>query len=295
MQSKVTGDGLTTKNVWSTTIVKVLGLTLLLIALLSFDYGSMTISGAVLETPLQLILIALIDTSILSYFVISSRWNGWKEWGAVFLVLYGVSYVLTALESVYLGSMLSASATVNLLVNGAITSSVFCAALVLVLGNSRAVPRGRPSERLVMRGREWAWKVVLAGAAFLVLFILFGFAVYYPLGNALDPLALAQEQRIASSAAVLVFPVEIVRGSLLALLGALAVVALPFSWKKTATIVGLLLAVPVSGEMFLSGSMAFGLQVAHFVEVFGEILVFGLTVVWILNVHSRLSPMGVES
>jgi len=87
MQSKVTGGGLTTKKIWSMTIVKVLGLTLLLIALLSFDYSSMTISRAVLETPLQLILVALIDTVLLSYFVISSRWRGWKEWGAVFLVL----------------------------------------------------------------------------------------------------------------------------------------------------------------------------------------------------------------
>jgi len=270
---------------------KVLGLTALLAVLLSFNYGALTLSNAALQTPAQLILVALADTLLLSYFVVSSRWTGWKEWGAIFSILYGVSYVLTALESVYLGSLLSASTTVALLLNGAITSGVFAAALVRVF-DTKAVAVDRPGGRLDMRRIEWAWKIVLAGGAFLVLFILFGFVVYRPLGNLLDPVAMAKEQSIASSAALLVFPVEFIRGALLVLLAVPAVVALPYGWKETAMVVGLLMAVPVSGDLFLTTSMTFGLQVAHFAEVFGEVLVFGLLFVRILEVHSRLPSLA---
>ena len=285
--------GLAARHVWTTMTLKVLGLTFLLTVLLSVDYGGMTISGTLLAMPLQLILVAFIDTMLLSYFVASSRWTGWREWGAAFALFYGVNYVLTAMESVYLGSVLSESTAIRLVANGAIASGVFAAALVWVWGRE-----GRQSEtesaRLVMRMREWAWKIVGAGTIYLALFMLVGFAVYLPLARILDPTALAGEQNIAASSAVLVFPVETVRGALWALLAVPAVMALPFGWKKTALVVGLLFAVPVSGDVLLSTVMAPGLQIAHLAEVFGENLVFGLLVVWILHVHSRLPPLGVK-
>ena len=268
-------------------------MTLLFAALLSIDYGAVALSSAASKAPLQVLIVAFVDTLLFSYFVISSRWTGIREWGAVFAALFGMVYFLTAVESVYLGGILSANAVVSLLVDGAITSTIFAAALIWAFGSGKM--GGVSVARLRMPGREWAWKIVACAGAYLLLFIVFGLVVYAPLGKALDPVAYAQEQATASTAAALVFPTELFRGALWALLAVPAILALPFGWKKTGLVAGLLMAVPLSLTQFLATTMAVGLQVAHFGEIFGENLVFGLALVWILRVHSRLPTQDEQT
>lgn len=276
----------------TTALPRVLGLTLLLIALLSIDYTGFALSKVLLDSPLQLIIVAFVDTLLLGYFVSNSQLNGWKEWGAVFSMLYGFVYVLTAIESAYLGSVLSVSVLPGLLVNGAIVSGVYSGALVVLLGKNETP--SNLSRRLLMGRREWLWKIVVAAAAYLAVFVLFGLVVYFPLARFLDPSGLAAEQSATASSAALVFPIEIVRGALWAILAVPAIITLRFGWKKTALVTGLLLAVPLSATLMLAGTMALGLQIAHLAGIFGENLVFGVLVVWILHLHSRL-PSGSEN
>jgi hypothetical protein len=274
------------------TWAKIVGLTLLLFVLFSFNYTGLTLSTTVVEKPLPLILVGFIDTLLLGYFVTVSRWTGWKEWGTVFLMLYGVNYVLTAMEAVYLPSLLTMNTVFSLLVNGAIISGIFAAALVLVLGGRRVQTR-TATKRLAMHAREGAWKIIGAGVSYLVLFFLFGFAVYMPLARLLDPVALAAEQSAVPASAAWIFPLEVIRGVIWVFIAVPAIIALPFGWRKTAVIIGLLFAVPVSGSIGLSTTIASGLIPAHLVEVFGENFVFGALAVWILHLRSRLPAVTV--
>jgi hypothetical protein len=282
---------LATRRIWaSANLLKVVGLTVLYVALLSVNYSAITPSNTALKGPIQLVLVAFIDTLLLSYFVLSSRWRGWKEWGAVFAVLYGMVYVLTGAETFYLGNILSANMASTLLVNGAISSAIFAGALAWVFGR-KGMQGGMGDSRLKMPGREWVWKIVASAAVYLLLFIVFGVIIYMPLGKALDPVAYAQEQGIASNASSLVFPIELLRGALWALFAVPAIMALPFGWKKTGVIVGLLMAVPLALSQFLS-TTTIGLQIAHTAEIVGENMVFGFLLVWVLRVHSRLPTEG---
>jgi len=255
-------------------------------ALLSVNYNAITISNAATKTPIHLLVVAFVDTLLLSYFVLSSRWGGWREWAAVFVVLYGMVYVLTAAETFYLGSILSANTVPTLLVNGAITSAVFAGALVWAFGNKGMQRTG--NSRLRMPGAEWAWKIVASAVLFLLLFTIIGVIVYMPLAKTLDPVAYAQEQSIASNATSLVFPVELIRGALWALFAVPAIMALPFEWKKTGVITGLLMAVPLALVQYLSTAMTTGLLVSHTAEIVVENMIFGFLLVWLLRVHSRL-------
>ncbi|MDA4111590.1 MAG: hypothetical protein OK439_03565, partial [Thaumarchaeota archaeon] len=219
------------------------------------------------------------------------RFRGWKEWAVLFSLLYGSTYLLTAIESVYLKTILGASAVVSLLVNGAIVSGVFAFALVELLAKEKPEPE-IVHNRLTMPRKEWAWKILCSGALYLLLFIVFGLAIYAPLARAIDPSAYASEQAsISASAAGLVFPLEFLRGIIWTTLAVLATFSLPYDWKKTSVVVGLLLAVPISVSVFLSSAIVPGLQVAHFAELFGENLVFGIAAVWILHLHSRLREL----
>ncbi|MDA4112249.1 MAG: hypothetical protein OK439_06885, partial [Thaumarchaeota archaeon] len=117
-------QSLGTKGNWTSgTWAKIIGVTVLLTALLSVNYTGLTLSSV--ENPLLLILVAFLDTLVFAYFVVSSKWSGWKEWTTVFLIFYGINYFLTAIESVYLTTLLTANVVFSLLVNGAIVSGVF--------------------------------------------------------------------------------------------------------------------------------------------------------------------------
>ena len=269
--------------------LKVIGLTGTYVALLSINYSSATLSSAVLTTPIQLIADSFVVTLLLSYFVLSSRFSFRKKWGALFSVLFGMVYVLTAMESVYLGSILAVNKIPPILINGSITSAIFAAALVFAFGG-RTSQNG--SGRLQMPATEWIWKVLVLSGIYLLLFIIFGLIVYAPLGKAFDSTGYASEQATASSAAALVFPIELLRGALWALFAVPAILALPFGWKKTGVVVCLLMAIPLTMTLFLGNSMSIGLQVAHAAEIFGENLVFGAATVWILKVHQRLPVTG---
>ena len=278
-------------------LLKVAGLALLFAALLSVDYRALTLSAAITETPIQVIIFAFVNTLLLSYFVLSSSWRGWKEWRAAFALLYGMVYLLTAVESVYLGSILPASTVFSLIINGAIVSSVFSGALVWVLGNKKPDSEAN-SHRLRMPTGEWVWKVLLSASVYLIIFLVFGGIVYMPIAKLLDPVAFASEQRMASSAASLVFPIEFFRGTLWALFAAPAILALRFGWKKTGLVTGLLMAVPLTLSQFLSTAETVGLQIAHSFEIAGANIVFGFLLLWILNIHSRFvtdKPTRIDS
>jgi hypothetical protein len=278
--------GAASKNNWvMTNWYKIVGLSLVLTALLSIDYLRLTVSQALLEAPLQIILVAFLDTLVLSYFVTASRWTGLREGIATFLVFYGVGYGLVAMESIYLGDLLPANVALGVLVNGAIRSTVFTIVLVWALGGKGTQSEGANS-RLVMPIREWVWKIVGAGAVWMLLFILFGAVVYLPLATFLDPVGLSQE--LGANLPLWALPFQAIRGTIWVLLAVPAIIALRTGWRKTALIVGLLFAIPMSANLLLPTGMSLGLQVAHFIEVSAENFVFGVFAVWILHLRSRL-------
>jgi hypothetical protein len=262
---------------------------------MSFNYLGLTISSS-LSFPFALILAAFVETLVLGYLVFYSRFQGWREWLVAFSVLYIGNYVLTAMESLYLASVLTIGTVESIIVNGAVISGVFAFVAVRLLGPTETRTKG-VAKRLAMPLQEWIWKILACGAVYLFLFIVIGFAVYGPIASYLNHAAyLAEQSSIPVSAAGLVFPLEFVRGVIWTALAIVSAISLPFTWRKTALTVGLLLALPVSLSIFLSGAIAPGLQAAHFVELLVENLIFGIIAVWFLHLRSRLTILsGNES
>ena len=257
-----------------------------LYALLSWDFVGRTASGTFRSQPFGLIAVALADAAVFTAFGVRSRSAGWRLGASVFLVFYGVTYGLTALETVYVPNVLPPSSLSSLLANGAIVAGAFSAALVVLLGRAKraaAQPTGaEPSTSRLGFGR-----VGIAALVYLLLFILVGIVVYDPLARVMDSSALAAEQgAIPASAASLVFLIELLRGGLWTLLAIPAIHSLPTPWRANGLLVGLLFAVPVAGAVGLSTTIAAGLVPAHIAEIVVENLLFGVTLAWLFRVRT---------
>jgi hypothetical protein len=126
-----------------------------------------------------LLLVSLLQSAVLAYLILRSRWSGWKLIGAVFLAFYGLSTIVAQIKSVvYLPSQLPPGLVPKLFMMGAIVAALFSPSAVLILGKWRQTltPPG-PNLRLVMPTGEWVWKLALITTAYLMLYYTFGYFI----------------------------------------------------------------------------------------------------------------------
>jgi len=257
-------------------------------------------------SPASLLLVSLLHAAVLSWPILRSRWTGWRLVAAIFLVFYGVTTLMVAIEAVYLPEALPLDLVVRLVVNGAITAAVFSVLAVLIQGRMSGVlstvlslPKGlskgggeEPQEanrRLVMPWTQWVWKLALIGFSWVVLFILFGALVFLPLAGRLAPAALEEYTNMEMPAWIL--PFQALRAVLWAALTLPVIRMMRGRWWETGLAVALLFSVLMGGNLLRPTGLPVGLQVAHLVEVFGENLLFGWIVVWLLHRrHGRNVP-----
>jgi hypothetical protein len=294
--------------------LKVIVLTFILFGLYAVDFLGLSPSaslrtGLVEETqaaPATLLLVSLLHAAVLSWPILRSRWTGWRLVAAIFLVFYGVTTLMVAIEAVYLPEALPLDLVVRLVVNGAITAAVFSVLAVLIQGRMSGVlslSKGggeEPQEanrRLAMpfdraQGMpwtQWVWKLALIGFSWVFLFILFGALVFLPLAGRLAPAALEEYTNMEMPAWIL--PFQALRAVLWAALTLPVIRMMRGRWWETGLAVALLFSVLMGGNLLRPTGLPVGLQVAHLVEVFGENLLFGWIVVWLLHRrHGRNVP-----
>jgi len=269
-------------------IPKILGISVLYLAISSINFLGLSVSTIILEYPLRLILVALLNTCVFYSFAVASGWNGKKLWVAIFSLLYGVHYLSLVFESLYLGDFLTSTMVRSLIINGAIFSALYSSIITYLVYPLRNTDDA--SQNQVMPLREWAWKLPSAGIIYLILFILFGLLVYTPIAKGIDPTGyLIEQEMIDPSGIMLVFPVEIFRGILWAFASIPAIKSLQSGFKRTALLLALLFSVPMSASMLLPTSMSFGLVTAHIIELFGENFIYGILVAWMFQFKPRTS------
>ncbi len=302
--------------------LKVIILAFILFGLYSIDFmglgPSASLRTSLLEeawaAPATLLLVSFLHAAVLSWPILRSRWTGWRLVGAIFLVFYGVTTLMIAIEAVYLPEALPPDLVVKLVVNGAITAAVFSVLAVLIHGRMERVEEPQETNlRLIMPWTQWVWKLALIGFSWVVLFILFGALVFLPLAGRLAPAALEEYTNMEMPAWIL--PFQALRAVLWTALtlpvirmmrehalpvpsvaeGSLSkepALSLPKGrWWETGLAVALLFSVLMGANLLRPTGLPVGLQVAHLVEVFGENLLFGWIVVWLLHRrHGRGIP-----
>ncbi len=274
--------------------LRILVLALILFGLYSVDVLGLSLSEGVRTGPAMLLLVSLLQASVLSYVVVRARWSGWRLAGAIFLVFYGVTTLMVAIEAVYLPAALPVDLVLHLLVNGAITAAVFSPMAVLIHGRMRST--GEPEQtnlRLMMPWYQWLWRCALIAFSWAVIFAVFGALIYLPLADALDPAA--SQASASSELPAWVLPFQMIRALLWTALTLPVIRMMKASWWETGLIVALLFSVLMGSNLLMPTDLSTGLQFAHLIEVSGEAFVFGWIVVGLLHHrhksrHAKMIP-----
>jgi hypothetical protein len=276
---------------------RILVLTFILFGLYSLDFLGVELVEGAMAAPGTLLLVAFLHTAVLSYPIVRSRWSGWRLIAAIISVFYGVTTVMVAVEAVYLPEVLPPDVVLRLIVNGAITAAIFSPLAVLIHGRMKE-DKGPPQEtntRLVMSWTQWGWRLALIALSWVVLFIVFGALVYLPLAGYLAPGDLAEQT--TPEVPPWVLPFQAVRALLWTAVTLPVIRMMKGRWWETGLAVALLFSVLMGGNLLRPMDMPMDLQVAHFVEVFGENFLFGWIVVGLLGAARKPADKrsGLES
>lgn len=127
------------------------------------------------EALAALWIISIITSVVFAYVILRSRWAGWKLALAVFLILYGVTTVMSQIETAFFVTSLPPGMLRRLFLAGAIISAIFSPLAVLILGKRKSV--GEYQSRLNFTLGEWLIKLSLIVIAYVVLYFTFGYYI----------------------------------------------------------------------------------------------------------------------
>jgi len=233
-----------------------------------------------------LLMVRVLETIVLSYAVIRSRWPGWRLVVTVFLVFFGVKTFLSQIETVvflnYFVDIVPTEIIPKLFMMGAITAALFSPLAVLIHGRMKGAEKSQePNQRLVLPWKEWAWKLILIAIIYLVIYFLFGMFVFIPLaGEAF------QEYYGDLQLPAWIFPFQIVRAMIWTALALPVIRMMKGKWWEAGLAVALLFSVLMSAQLLSPEEfMPDRIRMSHFVEVLSSNFIFGWIVVWLLNRH----------
>jgi len=125
--------------------------------------------------------------SAVSYLVLRLRWHGVKLAGVVFAATFGISTVATQVETLFfLSAQMPAGMIRALFVQGAMAMAVFSPLAVFILGKwggkrgvdwTRATTTEETADAPPVTAAEITWRIALLVAAFVFLYMFFGYYV----------------------------------------------------------------------------------------------------------------------
>lgn len=244
----------------------------------------------------------LAEAAVLAYFILHSRWSGWKLTGAIFLAFYGLNTVIAQIESVvYLPRQLPAGMIPKLFLMGAIVAAVFSPLAVLILGKMRR--RAATTEEPPVAAAEWAWKLTLIPFLYVVIYYTFGYYIawrtpevraYY---GGTDPGSFFAQLGGIWSSMPWMYALQIARGLLWIVLALPAIRMLDGApWKKSIA-AAFLFAIWSAQLLFPNPFMPEAVAHAHLIETVSSNALFGLIAGWLLSarLHSTVSPRLLHS
>ncbi|MCZ6670667.1 MAG: hypothetical protein O6947_06530 [Acidobacteria bacterium] len=225
-----------------------------------------------------------LETLVLAYPILRSRWSAWRLTGAVFLAVFGVEFFLPQMEAVFFG-VLSGNLVTRVLLMGTIMAALFSPLAVWILGRWKPTVTDLPLS-VRMSTPEWIWKLAAIAVIYLFLYTTFGAFIAWR-----SPEVRSYYIGLSSGTAFehglsLLIPFQILRGLLW------VVVALPVlrmmrgRFWESGLAVGLLFAVLMNAQLLLPNPyMPEGVRWLHLIETAPSNFLLGWCIAWLFYRH----------
>lgn len=238
-----------------------------------------------------LLAVSLLNTLVLGYVILRSRWAGWKLVLAMFFVSYGVMTVMPQIETAFFVTRLPPGMLPRLFLSGAIIAALFSSLAVLILGKRRSNPTiSDRHSRLDMPAGEWVGKISLIVIAYLVIYFTFGYFIawknaavraYY---GGSDPGSFLAQMSSVLRDTPLLLPLQAVRAILWTAIAVPVIRMMEGQWWETGLAVALLFAVVMNSQLLLPNPfMPQEVRMVHLLETATSNFLFGWLTVLILR------------
>lgn len=268
-------------------LLKYLVLSFFWFALSSLDFINFQLASTEGQGMIWRAVMALLDSLALVLILSRSCWRGRRLALALFLAIFGMKTILTAVEATYLPTLVPLVGP--LLVNGLISSALYVILAVLIWGQNAEEETGigENGQKTLWNYRwvQWLWRVPVLALVWMVLFVVFGALVFINLATALDPAALANYSNLDMPAWVL--PFQGLRAILWLILVFPMIQQLRGTKWQIALIVGFTFAVWMGSNLLMAVDLPVGLRFAHLLEVGGESFAFGVIMVLLFARKNR--------
>jgi hypothetical protein len=288
-------------------VLKVIALTIILFICFGVAAGLVGLaddsqtSGQAGSGALPLLAVCFLETAVLTYLILRSRWTGWRLTAAIFFVFYGVTTFMPQIESAVFLTRLPPGTLPRLFLMGALIAAPFSVLAVLILGKRKAeTVDTQPNPRLVMPASEWAWKLAVIAIVYVVLYFTFGYFIawrnpavreYY--GGIDEGGFMGQLGRVLRNTPWLV-PFQIARAMVWVALALPVIRMLKGQRTETAFAIGLLFAVVMNAQILLPNPyMPEPVRMAHLVETASSNLIFGVFIGWLLTQRHAFARVAV--
>lgn len=240
---------------------------------------------------LTLFAVCALETVVMAYLILRSRWAGWKLIAAVFVVFYGVTTFMSQIESAVFLTRLPSGMVPRLMLMGAVIAALFSPLAVLILGKRKSATADADSNsRLIMPASEWAWKLAVIALAYLILYFTFGYFIawrnpavpeYY---GGTDPGSFFAQMGVVIGDTPWLIPFQVLRAMLWVALALPVIRMLKGEWPETAIAIGLLFSVVMNAQLLLPNPyMPEPVRMAHLVETASSNFIFGVLIGWLLT------------
>ncbi len=287
--------------------LRVIALTIILFICFGVSAGVVGLA-ANSQTPGQpgagavpLLIVCFLETAVLTYLILRSRWSGWRLVATIFFVFYGVTTFMPQIESAVFLTHLPPGILPRLFLMGALIAAPFSVLAVLILGKRKAemVDTERNS-RLVIAASEWAWKLVVIAVAYVILYFTFGYFIawrnpavreYY---GGIDPGSFVAQMGTVLRDTPWLVPFQILRAMFWVALALPVIRMLKGQRTETALAIGLLFSVVMNAQLLLPNPyMPEPVRMAHLVETASSNLIFGFFIGWLLTQRHAFASVAM--
>jgi hypothetical protein len=288
-------------------VLKVIALTIILFICFGVAAGLVGLaddsqtSGQAGSGALPLLAVCFLETAVLTYLILRSRWTGWRLTAAIFFVFYGVTTFMPQIESAVFLTRLPPGTLPRLFLMGALIAAPFSVLAVLILGKRKAeTVDTQPNPRLVMPASEWAWKLAVIAIVYVVLYFTFGYFIawrnpavreYY---GGVDPGSFVAQMGTVLRNTPWLVPFQVLRAMCWVALALPVIRMMKGQWLETVLAIGLLFAVVMNARLLLPNPyMPQPVRMAHLVETASSNLIFGVFIGWLLTQHDAFAKVAV--